>query len=225
VSGPPDNPHPELYRSKIDRRTALTWLGWTGTLVGIGARFIDESRAADPSKPAGYGLDPNLVHPERAPWPRILSSGQLQAAAILADFILPATADMPSACALGVPDFIDEWISAPYPEQVRDRPLILDGLAWLDSEAARRQAPGFLAADGTTRSAVLDVLTREPPMGTADPRPFFRRFRYLVVGAYYTTSEGFKDIGYIGNVARPADPGPSNAVKARLERELGKLGL
>jgi hypothetical protein len=221
----PYNPHAELYRCKIDRRTALVWLGLAGTLAGIGANFIEQSRAASTAKLEGYGLDPNLVHPERAPWPRILSAAQLQTVAILTDFILPATADMPSACALGVPDFIDEWVSAPYPEQLRDRPLVLDGLVWLDSEAARRQASNFLAADGTTRGAVLDVLTREPPAGIADPRPFFRRFRYLVVGAYYTTSEGFKDIGYIGNVARPADPGPSDAVKAHLERELGKLGL
>ena len=54
---------------------------------------------------------------------------------------------------------------------------------------------------------------------------FFRRFRYLVIGAYYTTEAGFKDIGYIGNVSRPSDPGPSDEVKAVLERELAKLGL
>jgi hypothetical protein len=55
--------------------------------------------------------------------------------------------------------------------------------------------------------------------------PFFISFRKLTIGAYYTTKEGFKDIGYIGNVARVSDPGPSEAVKAALERELKKLGL
>jgi hypothetical protein len=54
---------------------------------------------------------------------------------------------------------------------------------------------------------------------------FFKRFRYLTVGAYFTTEAGFKDIGYIGNVSRPSDPGPSEDVKAVLERELKKLGL
>ena len=46
-----------------------------------------------------------------------------------------------------------------------------------------------------------------------------------MIGAYYTTEAGFKDLGYIGNVSRPTDPGPSAEVKAALERELAKLGL
>jgi hypothetical protein len=56
-------------------------------------------------------------------------------------------------------------------------------------------------------------------------RVFFRRFRALTIGAYYTTEAGFKDIGYIGNVSRASDPGPSDAVKAALEIRLQKLGL
>ena len=54
---------------------------------------------------------------------------------------------------------------------------------------------------------------------------FFKRFRYLVVGAYYTTEQGFKDIGYIGNESRSSDPGPSVEVKAALEQAFAKLGL
>ena len=46
-----------------------------------------------------------------------------------------------------------------------------------------------------------------------------------MIGAYYTTEAGFKDIGYIGNVARPDDPGPSDEVKAHLERAFKQLGL
>ena len=112
------------------------------------------------------------------------------------------------ASGLGVPDFLDEWVSAPYPDQLKDRPIILKGL---DDLGGR-----FLRADAAERAAKLAALP-----GSA----FFKRMRALTVGAYYTTEAGFKDIGFIGNEARASDPGPSDAVKAVLERELKALGL
>ena len=183
------------YDPKIDRRTALAWVGAAGAALAAGAGVVVWNPVI-PDPPHGYGTDPNLVKPAPAPWPRLLSQAELDAAARLADHILPATATAPSASALGVPDFIDEWVSAPYPDQVKDRPLIRRGL----------QA---LAKTGKI----------EP--GT----DFFKRFRALTIGAYYTTEAGFKDIGYIGNEPRASDPGPSAKVKAVLEQRLQALGL
>ena len=209
----PDVPEPDVpepYVSKIDRRTALTWIGVVGAAtaaVGAGV-VLHGSRTGGVPQSKGYGTDPKLNPPAKAAWPRILSPDQLQAAAILADFILPATPTAPSASSLGVPDFIDEWASAPYPDQLKDRPILIDGLTAL--------AAKVLKTDAATRTAALATLP-----GSA----FFKRFRALTVGAYYTTEAGFKDIGYIGNVARAADPGPSAQVKAVIERELKTLGL
>lgn len=200
---------PKPYVSRIDRRTALTWIGVVGAATAVGAGVVVYGpKIGGKPEAKGYGTDPKLNPPAKAPWPRIMSDDQLQIAAVLADFILPATPTAPSASALGVPDFIDEWVSAPYPDQLKDRPLILDGLQAL--------GPGVLKADATARTAKLAALP-----GT----PFFKRFRALTVGAYYTTEVGFKDLGYIGNVTRASDPGPSDEVKAVLERELKKLGL
>lgn len=193
------------YVRKIDRRTALTWIGVVGAATAVGAGVVVYGPKIGGKTPGtkGYGTDPKLVEPEPAPWPRLLSDGELQAAAALSDFILPASATAPAATALGIPDFIDEWISAPYPDQEKDRPLIRDGLKALGPKP-----------DAAKLSAL--------PKASSD---FFKRFRYLVVGAYYTTEAGFKDLGYIGNVSRATDPGPSAEVKAALERELAKLGL
>ena len=99
-------------------------------------------------------------------------------------------------------------MSAPYPDQVDSRSKIVPGL----SDLGRK----VLKAGAADRTAALQALH-----GT----PFFISFRKLTIGAYYTTEQGFKDIGYIGNVARVSDPGPSEAVKSVLERELKKLGL
>jgi Gluconate 2-dehydrogenase subunit 3 len=63
---------------------------------------------------------------------------QLQHTAVLGDLILPGSTTAPAPSALGIPDFVDEWVSAPYPEQLEDRKTILEGLRWMDAEASRR---------------------------------------------------------------------------------------
>ena len=37
-----------------------------------------------------------------------------------------------------MPDFIDEWVSAPYEAQQKDAKVIRAGLAWIDGEAKKR---------------------------------------------------------------------------------------
>jgi hypothetical protein len=206
---------PEPYVSKVDRRTALAWIGVVGAATALGAGVVVYGPKMGGERiTRGYGTDPKLTKPEKAPWSRIMIQGQLQTAAILADFILPATATAPSASALGVPDFIDEWVSAPYPDQVKDQPIIMSGLNAL--------AGKVLKATPAERAAALAALPASTDPAT---HAFWKKFRRLAIGAYYTTEAGFKDIGYIGNVARASDPGPSVEVKAVLERELKKLGL
>jgi hypothetical protein len=232
VSDPIETPV-EPYVSRIDRRTALSWLGAAAASIG-GVGVAPEQAAATAAGqvpvlqvpvPGGYGTDPNLKHPT-IPWPRLFTAAQLQAVALLCDFILPASADAPSARAVGVPDFIDEWISAPYPEQLADRPVILGGLTWLEAEARRRHGADLMGLAAADRADLFRALKSTPSdAGMAAPHAFFRRLRALIIGAYYTTKPGFKDIGYIGNVAMASYPGPSDEVKAVLARELKKLGL
>jgi hypothetical protein len=199
------------YVAKIDRRTALIWVG-AAAAAGVGVVAYQGGVGRPEAK--GYGTDPNLVKPEAAPWPRLLTDDELQAAAVLSDFILPASGSAPAATALGVPDFIDEWVSAPYPDQEMDRPIIRDGLKAL--------IPQVVKGDAAKRAAALEALRTASDEKT---KTFFQRFRALTIGAYYTTEAGFKDIGYIGNEARAADPGPSAEVKAVVAQRLKALGL
>lgn len=231
-SAPPEADRPEPYRAVVDRRTTLAWLGAAGVALPAVVRAQSPNdRAEKPAAPgphpvAGYGTDPALTEPKPAPWPRLLTKPQLQAAALLCDFILPASKSAPSATALGVPDFIDEWVSAPYPQQAADRSVIVDGLVWVDEEAGRRFGKTLFEAAQADRSALLTTLTVRPSDPALQaPHAFLRRFRSLTIGAYYTTKPGFKEIGYIGNVARFSDPGPSPAVKAALDAALKKMGL
>ena len=219
---------PKPYVSRIDRRAAITWMGVAALTAGAagGLAVYGHKGDIEPPKAKGYGTDPNLMNPAKAPWPRILTKGQLQTAALLCDFILPATATAPSASALGVPDFIDEWISAPYPNQAKDRPVIVAGLKWVEKEAKHRHGEKLLHLAAADRTALLQALAVKPTDPAMEkPHTFFRRFRALTAGAYFTTDVGFKEIGYIGNVAMASYPGPSPDVKAALDAQLQKLGL
>ncbi len=209
------------YVSKVDRRTALAWVGVVGAALAGGAGVVVYGQGHEPRREAkGYGTDPKLTVPEKAPWPRIMTHEQLQAAALLGDWILPASGAAPAASALGVPDFIDEWVSAPYPDQVRDRAIVLNGIEALRLASQRKHGVPFERASAGQRLALMQDLPK-----TETGKAFFLKLRRLVVGAYYTTPAGFKDIGYIGNVARAKDPGPSDEVKAHVQNALQQLKL
>ena len=107
-------------------------------------------------------------------------------------------------------DFIDEWISAPYPQQRGDRPIVLNGLLWIEAESQKRFQKAFPAlerrATRADRRRHLHHASRRPEF--ADAARFFAKFRDLTAGGFYTTPVGMKDIGYTGNVALTRFDGP-----------------
>ena len=213
-----------VYTAKISRRTTLQWLAAATSLSGFSIPAFAFTRAFE-GTPRGYGSDPDLLNPV-VPWSRSMTAQQLQLAAVLSDLILPGSAEAPSPSALGIPDFIDEWVSAPYPVQQADRKTILDGLIWIDAEARRLWGKDFLSIDEPQRRRILDVIGAGPYTDKPNAQQdFFQRLRFLIVGSYYTTKEGFAAIGYIGNVPLASFPGPSDREKALLDGELKKLGI
>src|SRR5262249_43634259 len=151
-----------------------------------------------------YSTDPNLVTPY-TPWPRVLSEHERAMIAVLGDIILPGTAVDPPPSKVGIVDFIDDWVSAPYETQQKHRTVIQNGLAMVDEETHRRFGACFLELDDARWREIVDAIAS----CTAADRGFFVRFRYLVVGGYFTSDIGFQAIGYIGNVPLQAFPGVS----------------
>jgi hypothetical protein len=119
-----------------------------------------------------------------------------------------------------VHDFIDEWISSPYPEQQGDRAIVLSGLAWINAETQRRFAKDFADLDAAQTKAVCDDLCHAPEARPehAEGAKFFAKFRDLTASGFFTTPEGMKDLGYVGNTPLVEFPGPPPEV-------LRKLGL
>ena len=199
----------------MDRRTTLKWmLGASSTLpllslVGCGE---PPSRARVEPGGAGYGTDPDLLK-SYAPgqlWPLILSSEQRRLTTALCDLILPGEPGSPGAVGVGVVDFINEWVSAPYPQQSADRTLILDGFDWLDAEAQRRFSRIFVRLDAAQRRAICDEIRYLPKARPAVEQGarFFARFRDLTLGGFATSPQGRQYLGYVGNVPMPQFDGP-----------------
>jgi hypothetical protein len=216
----------------IDRRTTLRWLV-AATAAGQLAACSDNLKGVrawpelPPIKAPGIGTDPNLIDPV-VPWPLTMTKAELAAAAALADLILPGEGNDPSPSQVGVHAFIDEWVSAPYPDQHKDRNLILPGLAWLDQEAMTRGGQRFNQITPETQKMIADDIAfadRVRP-GLEKPAEFFKRMRALTLGAYFTTPEGWKAIGYPGNtpILGPY-PGPTPEALAHIQGVIEKMGL
>ena len=204
------NPSDSLPPSRLDRRTAIKWMMAAAATVALIDRL--PLGAAPAVGPAGYGTDPDLTKPYHPGdyWPLTFTAEQRRTATALCDVIIPADATSPAASAVGVPDFIDEWISAPYPTQVRDRAVVLEGLAWMDNEARRRFGRSFADLDVPRQRTICDDICYAPEAGAAfkTAAGFFNRYRDLTSGGFYTTPVGMKDIGYVGNVPTPTFAGP-----------------
>jgi hypothetical protein len=181
----------------------------------------------EPIKAPGYGTDPNLIHPAPAPWPKTLTDDQLAAFAVLADLLIPREGDLPSASEVGVVEVLDEWVSAPYPNQQAHRALLLSGIAWCDAESERRFARPFSAAVASEQLSIIADL--DDPTGTPElegPRQFFAGLRTLVAGAYYSSPEGVRELGYLGNTPISGEwPGPSAEAMTHLREQLKQLDL
>jgi hypothetical protein len=210
----------------MDRRTTIKWVlaasaSWP-LLQARGAGAADPARVGSTAPLKGYGTDPDLLktyHPGEL-WPLTLTATQRQLSAILADLIIPADDHSPSASSVGAVDFIDEWVSAPYPDCQRDRPIVLAGFSWLDAEGARRFSKAFAALAPAQQTSICDDIcdaTRAAP-ARQEAATFFALYRALTAAGFYSTPVGRKDLGYIGNVPLTHFEGPPPEI-------LKKLGL
>lgn len=235
------------YQACISRRESLKRLGAIIAGGAVGATQLLSSTAQatllleaspnsrwpnlqpSPINVKGYGKDPKLIVPPESPWPLTLNAEQLSLCSILADIVVPRDGDIPSASELNIPEVVDEWISAPYSTQQQDRTKILNLFAWLNIEAKHRFKEGFLQLNDAQQLRIVDNIAY--PIDTIKPEfvqatEAFSRFKGIVLAAFFTSKEGMKDIGYMGNVPISGDyPGPSKEAKAHIDKVIADLGL
>lgn len=206
----------------MNRRNALKWL--TSSAAVAAGTASGAPNETEPAPVLGLGRhpfhDPDFSKPMAGPWERLLSKEELQLIAVLADIILPKDEHGPAASEVGVPDFINEWISAPYPEQKEHCEAVRGGLSWVNTESFRRHGATFVELTAAQQTALMD------DMAAPEPKPehrtgaqFFLVFRQLCLGGYYTHSANWKQLGYVGNIS-VAGPYPGAP-----QEILDKLGL
>jgi Gluconate 2-dehydrogenase subunit 3 len=211
---------------RIDRRVAIKWMltASAGAML-VNVPLFGAPETAAPGTPGGargYGTDPDLmkVYKPGDVWPLTLSDARRREVAALCDIIVPADDHSPSASSVGVTDFIDEWVSAPYPSNVADAKVIGDGLDWVDAESKKRFGAPFSDATDAQRLSLCEEISHDAPAGSdlESASKFFKRFRNLTTGGFYTTPAGMKDLGYVGNVPLARFDGPPADI-------IEKLGL
>ena len=196
----------------MDRRTSLKWMLSAAALPLV--HLTGCSSEPTPTLPSGvgYGTDPDLlkVYGPGSIWPLTLDERQRRIAVALCDLIVPAEADAPGAVAVGVVDFINEWVSAPYPRQVSDRKLVLAGFDWLDAQAEQRFSRSFGESSASQRGAICDDICYVPRARAEfkQAAEFFARYRDLTLGGFCTSPQGRQYLGYVGNVLLASFEGP-----------------
>lgn len=214
-----------------DRRVTLKWM--LAAMASGTAPVQSVYAAQSPSSPwpdvklqpvagRGYGTDPNLLEPV-VPWPKTLAAAQLATVAAVCDTILPAEGPWPAPSTVGIHQFVDEWVSAPYPQQQGDRAVILNGLAWIEGQAQARHGASYAKLDEAKRSLILSDAAKADGRG----RDFLDKMKFLTTGAYYTSEKGIEELGYVGNVPiTDSDyPGPTPEAMAHLKGVLANLNL
>jgi len=206
--------------SRLDRRLAIKWMLAATAAAALAERQMFGAPSAATPATKGYGTDP-LLNKEYQPgnfWPLTMTDHQRQTAAALCALIIPAEGSVPSAADLKVHDFIDEWISSPYPDQQGDRATVLAGLTWIDLEAGKRFGKDFAQLDHSQMAAIADDLCHasEARLEHKEGAKFFAKFRDLTASGFFTTPEGMKDLGYVGNIPLPEFKGPPPEVLAKL---------
>ena len=214
----------------ITRRGALKVIAATAALGGAAASCAPEETAESahealsgfqplpPSNPlaAGTPADPDMLAPI-VPWEMVLTDEEMRLVAALADVIIPADERSPAASAVGVPDYINEFVSAPGHEEALT--LVRGGLSWLNRTARERfGAADFPALTESQMHQLCDEIHFEPN-APADLKPqarFFDQFRDMVSTGFWTTDEGMRDLGYVGNIPLPSFDGPPPEVLERL---------
>lgn len=206
----------------LSRRDTLAWIARAGIAVTILPVALSSCGSATKAVKLGpgYGRDPNLLEP-KVPWPLTMTDAQKASVSKLADLLLPADSRSPSASSLGISAFVDEWVSAPYPDQQKDREIIFFGLEWLDKQSSGR----FITRNELQSKALCDRICDADRAAPADKEAaiFFERFRHVCMAAFYTTEAGMDDIGYVRPEGGDRFEGPPPEVLDRMEKNVATL--
>lgn len=123
--------------------------------------------------------------------PKLFTAHEFETIAVLSDLIIPG------ARKAGAAEFIDLLAS----NNAEFANPFTGGILWLDNEFDRRFQKSFLTASEAQRTEVMDLIAyRKNASPALNPGiEFFDFARRMASDAYFTSREGVKEIGFMGN--------------------------
>jgi Gluconate 2-dehydrogenase subunit 3 len=114
-------------------------------------------------------------------------------------FVVVAEAIVPGATAANVSRFVDLLLSVETSEHEKE---FLASLMAIENAARNQYGNGFAALNPNEREAVLSDASQHEAL-----RAHFENLKEWVVGAYYSSEQGMRELGWNGNVAFEGFPG------------------
>ena len=157
-----------------------------------------------------------IARGENVTWRRRLTGIERQIAFHLTDLIFPADQLGPSGNDLGVTDFIDEWVSAPFQRQKDDYRRVKQGFIMLQEFSKRTFKRRFFNLTLEEQTTLLNEIIKNKKDSQKKLHSFYWLYRKLAGVGYYTTPEGWQALGYVGNKAQKEFIGPPQEVLDRI---------
>jgi gluconate 2-dehydrogenase gamma chain len=205
----------EPTTDQVSRRGALKAMAAAAAVPVLGTFEVSEEHLLRAREAAESAV---LAEMQGAPYaPKFFTRHEYQTVRVLVDYIIPRDERSGSATDAGVPQYMDFVLSDQTPPPGPPNPTrrfyvaptvaqinVRGGLAWLDTECARRFGAGktFLTATDPQRREVLDDIAwpakAKPELshGVA----FFTRMRDMTAAGFFSSKMGVQDLRYIGNM-------------------------
>lgn len=150
---------------------------------------------------------------------KVFNDHEWETIKVLSDMIIPADERSSSASKAGVPAFIDDWLNFWGGDLKAE---ILGGLTWLDLECTRSFGQEFASCTESQQKKILNRIAYPDKAAPEDSNYtiFFSHLRDLVVGGFFSSEEGVKDLPYLGNKYVPVWKGCPPNVLAQIEENL-----
>lgn len=147
--------------------------------------------------------------------PKVFNPHEWRTIRILSDLIMPADDRSGSATQVGVPEFIDDWLSVKRGDLLDE---IRGGLIWLDMQSNRSFQYDFADCSTARQKQILDRIAHPEKAASEDASAvaFFNTLRDLVVSGFFTSQAGIRDLPYVGNEPQQKWNGCPGPVLAKL---------
>ena len=209
-------------RGRMKRRDMLKVISAVpSALAPLGAVAAQERTKRVPSPAASHPKQEVAARPYRL---EILNEREYKTIQVLSDWIIPADERSGSATDAGVPEFIDDWLNFWRGNMLAE---IQGGLMWLDIECNHHYGHDFADCAPADQKKILDRIAypKTAALDDANAVAFFDELRDLVLGGFYSSEMGVKDLPYLGNKMVAHWEGCPPEVLEKIRENEAKLGL